>query len=172
MQRLILMRHAKTEPWTEGMDDFARMLTPRGHEDAARMVAALAGMGWSADRILISPSRRTRETASIVAATFQRETVRPVEALYLATPPIIEEAIQRAADVRTLMIIGHNPGLHEFAVALSERGPSGDAEARMRLIEKLPTSGVALFEAADDAPGFHPSELKLVETLRASEMRD
>ena len=45
MKRLILMRHAKTEPWGEGVDDFSRALTPRGKEDAQRMAEELVALG-------------------------------------------------------------------------------------------------------------------------------
>ena len=62
MQRLILMRHAKTEPWTEGIDDHARALTPVGHEAAAAMASALKAEGWVPEKAIISTARRTRET--------------------------------------------------------------------------------------------------------------
>ena len=73
MKRLILMRHAKTETWTEGLDDFGRALTDRGHEDAARMAQELVDMGWSPERILVSTARRARETCSDVARIFVDE---------------------------------------------------------------------------------------------------
>ena len=47
MKRLILMRHAKTEPWSEGIDDFGRALTPLGHSDARRMAEELVALSWS-----------------------------------------------------------------------------------------------------------------------------
>ena len=49
MQRLILMRHAKTEPWSEGIDDHARALLPVGHDAAIAMANALDAEGWAPD---------------------------------------------------------------------------------------------------------------------------
>ena len=58
MKRLILMRHAKTEPFGEGIDDFGRALTEQGHSDAARIAEELVALGWSPERILVSTARR------------------------------------------------------------------------------------------------------------------
>jgi phosphohistidine phosphatase len=167
MQRLILMRHAKTEPWAEGMDDFGRALLPRGHEDAGLMAKALAEAGWIPEQILISPSRRTRETAAHVCAVFTGERVRAVEALYLAGIADIEAALG-AATAECVMIIGHNPGLHDYALLLTEKGGADYLPDRARLIEKFPTSCAAVFERAQAEEG---GALKLAGVLRAAELR-
>ena len=167
MQRLILMRHSKTEPWTERTDDFGRALLARGHEDARQMAAALAREGWLPDLILISPSRRTRETAAHVCAVFDHERVRAIEGLYLAGLPEIEAALAKA-DGQTVMMIGHNPGLHDYALTLAERGGTSDDAGRLRLYEKFPTSCVALFErpGADSLTPF-----RLVAVMRVADLR-
>jgi phosphohistidine phosphatase len=48
-------------------------------------------------------------------------------------------------DPHQLMVVGHNPGLHELALALAG---SGDAAGRKALVDNLPTSGLAVFEFA------------------------
>ena len=83
MKRLILMRHAKTEPFGEGIDDFGRALTDQGHSDAKRIAEEIVTLGWSPERILVSTARRARETCSEVARVFEGEKVRPMESLYL-----------------------------------------------------------------------------------------
>jgi phosphohistidine phosphatase len=50
-----------------------------------------------------------------------------------------------AADPQRLMLVGHNPGMHELALALAG---SGDAAARRALADNLPTSGLAVFDFA------------------------
>ena len=45
------------------------------------------------------------------------------------------------------MIVGHNPGMHELALALAG---SGDAKGRKMLADNLPTSGLAVFDFAVD----------------------
>jgi phosphohistidine phosphatase len=45
-------------------------------------------------------------------------------------------------------MVGHNPGLHEFAVLLIA---AGDVDERERLREKLPTAGLVVIDFAIDA---------------------
>lgn len=171
MKRLILMRHAKTEPWTEGIDDFGRALTPQGHGDARRMAEELVARGWSPELILVSSARRARETCAEVAAIVTGEKVRPMESLYLTGVRGLADAVRQNERAGTLMVIGHNPGLHDFALAILKEGGAADPDAPGRLHEKYPTSCVALFEGASDGP-FVPAQLKLAGVLRAKDFRD
>lgn len=170
MKRLILMRHAKTEPWTEGIDDFGRALTPQGHEDARRMAQELVALGWSPGLILVSSARRARETCAEVASVVTGEKVRPMESLYLTGVRGLSEAVRQNDRPDTLMVIGHNPGLHDFALTLLKEGGAADLEAAGRLHEKFPTSCAALFEAPSAGP-FVPAQLKLTGVLRAKDFR-
>jgi len=171
MKRLILMRHAKTEPWSEGIDDFGRALTPQGHLDAERMAQELVSLGWSPERILVSSARRARETCSEVAAVVTGEKVRPMESLYLTGVRGLTEAVAHNDAAETLMVIGHNPGLHDFALAIMREGGAVDHQASQRLGEKFPTSCAALFEA-DQAGPFVPAHFRLIRVLRAKDFRD
>lgn len=171
MKRLILMRHAKTEPWSEGIDDFGRALTPQGHSDAARLAEEIVSLGWSPERILVSSARRARETCSEAAKVFTGEKVRPMESLYLTGLRGLSEAVGQNDGAATLMVIGHNPGLHDFALSILREGGSDDHQASLRLNEKFPTSCTALFERLDDGP-FIPAQFRLVRVLRAKDFRD
>jgi len=171
MKRLILMRHAKTEPWSEGIDDFGRALTPLGHSDARRVAEELVLLGWSPERILVSSARRARETCAQAAAVLTGEKVRPMESLYLTGVRGLTEAVTHNDAAGTLMVIGHNPGLHDFALAILREGGALDHQASLRLQEKFPTSCAALFEA-EEAGGFVPARLRLVHVLRAKDFRD
>lgn len=170
MKRLVLMRHSKTEPWSEGIDDFSRALTQQGHADARRMAEEIVAMGWSPERILVSSARRARETCSEVAKVVTGEKVRPMESLYLTGLRGLSEAVAQNDKAQTLMLIGHNPGLHDFALSILREGGSLDHAAALRLHEKFPTSCAAMFEAEEDGP-FAPVNLRLAHVLRAKDFR-
>ena len=138
MRRLLLFRHAKAERSEPGMEDRARKLIERGRKDAARIGAYMASHALIPDRVMTSPSARTQETWKFAAAAFRPPpAATPVERLYDATAayhPWRHQGSRPAT--HTLLIVGHNPGLHELALMLVA---SGDIEARERLREKLPT---------------------------------
>ncbi len=149
MRRLLLFRHAKAEHSEPGMEDRARKLIERGRKDAAKIGAYMASHGLIPDWVIASPSMRTRETWKFASGVFRpRLTAGMVDSLYGATPHDILEAVRQApATARTLLVIGHNPGLHELALMLVA---SGDIEMRERLREKLPTSGLVIINFTPD----------------------
>ena len=166
MKRLILMRHAKTEPWNEGVNDRDRILTPRGHGDAEAMAVALQQEGWSPDLALVSSSRRTRETWQHLSLVFPDCRKFVLDELYLAGPPAIESLIgKHAPSVSTLIVIGHNPGLHDLSGSLLRQAGSENHRAAMKLAAKLPTSAAAFFDQEDDGP-YVPVLLKLVDFIK------
>lgn len=171
MKRLILMRHAKTEPWSEGIDDFGRALTAQGHWDAKRIAEELEALDWGPERILVSSARRARETCAEVASIVTGEKVRPMESLYLTGVRGLNEAVTQNEMAATLMVIGHNPGMHDFALGILREGGAADQKASQRLNEKFPTSCAALFEAERDAP-FVAARYRLIRVLRAKDFRD
>jgi phosphohistidine phosphatase len=161
MRRLILFRHAKTEPSEPGLEDRARVLVERGRRDAARIGAYVKSHALVPDRVVISPAARTQETWKITAAAFRPAPgVASADQLYDATPHAIFAVIKDApAAAHTLMVVGHNPGLHEVALMLIA---SGDIDARERLREKLPTAGLVIIDFAfDDWSKLHPQSGRL-----------
>lgn len=166
MKRLILMRHAKTEPWNDGISDRDRKLIDRGHSDAASMAAALKEQGWAPDRALISSARRTRETWRHLAQVFPDCKSTVSDDLYLAGIPAMETLVSQAApDARCVILVGHNPGIHEFAGMLLRQAGSHDHRSAVKLAEKFPTGAAALFESEEDDP-FVPVYFKLVDFMR------
>jgi phosphohistidine phosphatase len=147
--RLMLLRHAKAEKAEPGMNDRDRGLNTRGHSDALRMGAYMAHDSLVPDRCLVSAARRTRETWDGVAAAFSpRPAVNHEDRLYNAGHDAILAAITEAGSAAgTLLVIGHNPGLHKLARRLIT---SGDGEARERLGEALPTSGLVVIDFGTD----------------------
>jgi phosphohistidine phosphatase len=160
MKRLILMRHAKTEPWNEGVNDRDRMLTPRGHGDAEAIAVALEQYGWAPDLALVSSSRRTRETWRHLALVFPECRKIVSDDLYLAGIPAMERLIGEQAEAGTVVVIGHNPGLHELSGSILQQGGSDNHQAAMKLAAKFPTSAAALFEQEEEGP-YLPVHFKL-----------
>ncbi|MEM9938198.1 MAG: histidine phosphatase family protein [Pseudomonadota bacterium] len=169
MKRLMLMRHAKTEPWTEGIDDHARALTPTGHRAAQAMAALLKSEGWAPDRAMISSARRTRETWALMSKVFPDCQGQIDEDLYLAGERGISESISKLDGPGTTLIIGHNPGMHDMALHIMREAGSIDHQAAIRVAAKLPTGGVILFEATEDGP-FVPVHFKLVNFIRPKDL--
>ena len=156
MRRLLLLRHAKTERPEPGERDRDRKLTKRGRADAPLIGAYMARHGLAPDLALVSPVTRAEETWALVVKALPRTPrVMKEEGIYNAGRDKLIGIIRKAPDAHVLLVVGHNPGLHELAVSLIA---SGDVEARERVNEKLPTSGLVVIDLAfDDWSRLHPN---------------
>jgi len=144
MQRLILLRHGKAEATSGAGGDFERGLTDRGRRESAMTGEALAWAGLSPDLVLVSTARRAMETWEAAKDAFPNARVAPVRELYHATPRALADAVDAADRAATnLMIVGHNPGLHEYALSLAARP---DSRAERSLAHAFPTAAAAVFE--------------------------
>lgn len=161
MRRLLLLRHAKAERSEPGTKDISRVLTDRGRKDAARIGAYMASHALVPDRVILSPAARTQETWKYAASAFRpAPAAMSVERLYDATPHVILAVLKDTpVAAHTLMAVGHNPALHDLALMLVA---SGDIDARERLREKLPTSGLVIVDFAFDSwSKLHPQSGRL-----------
>lgn len=150
MKQLILMRHAKTEPWHEGIDDAGRALLERGKLDAREVGEALLAAGVSPDHVLVSSARRTRETWAEIRGCFPSAHVRVLDELYLAeADEIMETALAADGDV-TVLVIGHNPGMHDASADLVRMGGSDDPAAGQFVLGRFPTGSAAVFSRVED----------------------
>jgi len=168
MRRLMLLRHAKSDR-SPGMPDMERPLNERGAAAARLMGAYLAHHGLIPDRVLCSPARRTRDTCAAVASQWPAKVTVVFEERLYVTPPqaILSVICAQAAEARSLMVIGHNPGLHEAAELLIA---AGDVALRERLREKFPTAALAVIDfVADTWSGVknHPGRLDRYVTPRS-----
>jgi phosphohistidine phosphatase len=147
MLRLMLMRHAKSDWGDPSLGDHARILTERGREAAGLMGHYLARHGLVPDLVLCSTAARARQTWDIAGQAFEpRRPLRHVDGLYMASPAEILSLVQAIpANVRTLAVVGHNPGLEDVAEWLVA---AGDMAARQDLGEKFPTAALAVIDFA------------------------
>ena len=126
--RLVLIRHAKAE---QGSPDLDRALSDRGRSDAAAIGRWLAGQGIAPDRVVTSPSRRTRQTWELAGTTPPEVDGR----IYDNTVADLLDVIRETPDdVQTLVLVGHNPSMGELAATI-------DPDVR-----DFPTSATAIVE--------------------------
>jgi phosphohistidine phosphatase len=122
-RRLILTRHAKSSWDDPGLDDYDRPLNWRGRKSAEAIGDWLRANGHVPDEVLISGARRTVDTWGRMAPDMPADVVmRSVPALYHAGPQTMLNVL-RAATAPIVMLIGHNPGMAEFAERLVAAPP-------------------------------------------------
>jgi phosphohistidine phosphatase len=139
MKQLLLIRHGKSDWDFPGLSDHDRTLNERGQRDAPKMAAALLQRGISPDSIVSSTAVRALTTARILgdAMGVSSGKLQTDPDLYLASPRTILRRIQQLDEsADTVMIFGHNPGMHETVNLLSDS----------TVVEDFPTLAVARFE--------------------------
>jgi phosphohistidine phosphatase len=133
----------------------------RGRGDAPKIGRYIQKEGYGPDLILSSTSQRTRETVELVSDELSgKRRVDYLEALYLAEPEVMLSIIRLAPDkMKTVMLVGHNPGLEEAASLLAREPVKRKERDRFDLIEeKFPTAALAVLDFAverwrDAVPG-------------------
>lgn len=137
MPTLVLVRHAQAE--SRATTDHGRRLVAQGQEQALALGAWLRGAGVAPDLVLVSTAVRARETWAATGVPGRVE-LRPD--LYDAAVADLREAVATTgAEVGTLVLVGHNPGMSRFAWELDD-GP----QARARTEAGLPTAGAVVVE--------------------------
>lgn len=144
LSTLFLLRHAKAVP-QHADGDRARGLSDAGRDGARTMAAAAAERHFAPSLVLCSDAVRTRETLDIVLPALKpAPDIAYEEALYLADAKQLLQRLRRIPDdVRSVMLVAHNPGLQELAVALSDQ-PTGPLMARLTV--DFPTAALVRFE--------------------------
>jgi phosphohistidine phosphatase len=130
MKRLILTRHAKSA-WDDPLTpDHERPLNERGKAAAIDLGQWLASRGYVPQQVLCSDAVRTRETWAGIAPGLAGEAALELKpALYHAGPDVML-AVLRHASQDCVMMIGHNPGIAEFAARLVAHAPASSEFSR------------------------------------------
>ncbi|GAA3607558.1 SixA phosphatase family protein [Microlunatus ginsengisoli] len=141
---LVLLRHAKSSWDDPDLDDHERPLAERGRRDATQVGTLMAERRIRPDLVLCSTAERTRQTWKRAERAGARAVeVRFDDRVYEASSYGLLRLVQSVPDeVRSLLVLGHGPGLPDLADRLSIESTS-EAARRMRM--KFPTSGLALF---------------------------
>ena len=137
MKKLVVMRHAKSSFDQNGLADIDRPLNKRGEKDAHRMGKLMKDKGICPDAVFSSKAVRAAATAEVIAegCDLQNEIVY-VDKYYLGEPETYLAPLRELNDdkVRTVLIVGHNPGLETLVQLFSDK------------VESLPTGAVAVIE--------------------------
>jgi len=148
MRKLILLRHGKSSWSDSSLPDVDRPLAPRG-ERAARVIAEYMRLNSVRPAlVLCSPSLRTRQTLQAIEPSLGSScSIDLVDELYAASQEELLELVRTAPEsADSVLLIGHNPGLQDLALALATRG----AELP-RLREKFPTAALATIGVGRDS---------------------
>ena len=160
MKNLYLLRHAKSS-WDDfALKDFDRPLSTRGIQDADLMGNFFKSKRRGLDLVVSSPSRRTKETLD----HFFNKTTQNIifdETIYHSSEQNIYSVLKHIEeDIKSLMIVGHNPSMHEFSESFSGQ-----------FIEKFSTCGLASFEFDDEWANVCEDSGTLIEFKIPSELR-
>ncbi len=136
---LILLRHSKSD-WSTGADDVRRPLAKRGRRQAPEAGRWLAANVGRIDLAVVSPAERTRSTWELVSAELPAPPpTRFDERVYAASGRTLLAVVRElAADLGSVVLVGHNPGLEDLVSTLSARWVH------------LPTSAIAVLSVSGD----------------------
>ncbi|MDM7946426.1 SixA phosphatase family protein [Oceanibaculum nanhaiense] len=143
MKTLYLLRHAKSSWDNPGLKDEERPLNERGFRAATVMGLYFAQCGFRPDVILCSTARRALETLDQVRPRLAGKPALTIDkAIYRADSAALLALVRDLPETAgSALIVGHNPALEEFALALAG---SGAKELRAGMAEKYPTGALAV----------------------------
>ena len=151
-KRVYLLRHAKSSWEDPELDDHDRPLAPRGRRAAKLIGAHLRRERIEVSLVLCSSARRARETLELADAPGE---ILVEEQLYGASSAALLERLRRVSDERdAVMLIGHNPAIHELAIELASE--PGELTA-----EKFPTGALAALSFEGSWPALEPGGARL-----------
>lgn len=160
-RRLVLVRHAKAEPFAE--TDQARALTERGRREAEGAGRYLRARSVVPDHALVSSALRTRATwEAMEEAMASKAEVVYDAAVYSGSPDVVLEALKVVpADARTVVFVGHQPTIGYLAHMLDDG--DGSVEALHSMLHGFPTGSLALFEVEKPWEELGPETGRLVD---------
>ncbi len=150
MLHLAILRHAKSSWDNLRLTDIERPLNARGEAAAPLIGKHLAHLGFKPDLILCSTAKRTRQTLDQIAPHLDLTecVTRHDHDIYDASAADLLDILQhRGGGARTVLLIGHNPGLQTLVLQLAG---SGDAAHLAFISEKFPTAALAILTFDSD----------------------
>jgi phosphohistidine phosphatase len=163
MRQLLLLRHAKSAWDDPALSDHARPLNGRGRRAAAAMAKAMWTLGLRPELVLVSSSRRTLQTLEALGTLDGPPRIEPMDDLYLAPWTRLLEVLRGVpAELGSVLMIAHNPGLQDLALALARPEPGREGGA---LADAYPTGSLAEFGVEGDWASLSPGGARLVRFL-------
>jgi len=172
MHQLFLLRHAKAAPGDPGLSDHDRPLTEAGMRAATAIGQAMRKSGLTPDVVLVSSALRTQQTFTALEAAGvwdEWPNMDTIPTLYMATGSQIRDTLRELGEtVRSALVIGHNPGMHELAMALA--GPANPRPELARLNEGYPTAALTEFLVTTPWRRLGPGASSLQRFLQATDL--
>lgn len=163
VKHLLLLRHAKSSWDDPALADHDRPLAPRGIRAAKLIGARLRSDETPVDLVLCSSARRARETVELVGVG-GISVVEIEDGLYGASAGELLARLRGVADdIDVVMLVGHNPAMHDLAVALI----ADDGE---RAVGKFPTGALATLTFAGPWPALAPGHAELVAFVKPRDL--
>ncbi len=143
MRTLHLLRHAKSSWRDETLDDHDRPLSKRGRRAARALAGHVARLRLQPDLVLCSSALRARQTLDLLAAALKPPKVLVERELYDAgSRRLLHYLRELPESALCVLLVGHNPALHELALALADTPSIRQLPSRD---EKFPTGALASF---------------------------
>ena len=171
MRQLLLLRHAKSSWDDPQLSDHARPINMRGRQAAAAMAAEIKRLGLLPEIVLVSSARRTLQTLAALDPWPTPPRIEPMDALYLASKGDLLDVLRRAAPAASsLLLVGHNPGLHELALMLAGAHSSAADQQASRLAAGYPSGALAEFSVVTPWSELGETGTRLTRFLRPSDL--
>jgi len=145
MKRLYILRHSKAGQTNKKiLDDQERPLTQKGIEICPNVAEYLKNCDILPELVISSTALRTKQTAEEVLKYLESNAaIEYTPKLYLASSENIFTEIQNISpDIKSAMIVGHNPGLHQFVIEFSGKG---DKKKFREMRSNFPPASIASF---------------------------
>jgi phosphohistidine phosphatase len=169
MHKLHLLRHAKSS-WKQDAEDHERRLTRRGREAARRVGRNFPETAGALDLVLCSSALRARETMDLFLAELRiRPRSKIEDELYAASQEkLMCRLRQLTEDEVSVLLVGHNPGLHELAITLAA---TSSVSFRALASGKFPTAARVSFQISDCWSALGRSHYELVDYVTAESLQ-
>ena len=162
VKRILLLRHAKSSWDDPALSDHDRPLAPRGLRATAAIAGYLRSGELKVDLVLCSSARRARETLERLGDALGDADTSLEDGLYAANDDELLDRLRRVpAEVDAVAVIGHNPGLHDLAVALTRAG---------RKLERYPTGALAVLEFEGSWTDLDSGHARLVSFVKPKDL--
>jgi len=165
---LLILRHAKSSWDSDAATDFDRPLAKRGEKDAPRMGAWMKQEGLRPDHVVSSPAQRAKQT--VLAATkklgIEPDAIHWEPEVYGASLRTLLQVLAACpSKAKTVLLVGHNPGLEELVEHLGGTGITLPADGKL-----LPTAALARIELPRDWESLGSGSGRLLSITRPKEL--
>jgi len=147
MKKLYLLRHAQSQPSFD-IADKDRTLTDHGKKEATSLGTYMSKNNIIPDQIICSTAIRTRKTLDSLKQSIKTDNINFSDSIYNAsTGDILKEIQNTADDIKSLLIIGHNPAIHATGQLIA---PNGDKEAIHKHTIAYPPNTLTIIDCPTD----------------------